>query len=100
MRRETCFMGFFEADPTFLEPERDLVFGLYDLDMEAAAPHLEAAMRVFPALARYALQIDVTVPIYFKTTDQSDKVDYKVTKYLVHRVCSLFSESSPSLPWQ
>ena len=45
-------MGYFEANPTFLEPERDLVFGLYDLDMEAAAPHLEAAMRVFPALAR------------------------------------------------
>ena len=52
MRRETCFMGYFEANPTFLEPEGDLVFGLYDIDMEAAAPHLEAAMRVFPALAR------------------------------------------------
>ena len=68
MRRETCFMGYFEADPSFLEPERDLVFGLYDLDMEAAAPHLEAAMKVFPALARDDLQIDVTVPIYCKIT--------------------------------
>ena len=41
MHKQTCFMGFFEANPTFIEPEKDLVFGLYDLDMEAAAPHLE-----------------------------------------------------------
>ena len=46
-------MGYFEANPTFLEPEGDLVFGLYDIDMDAAAPHLEASMRVFPALARF-----------------------------------------------
>ena len=49
-------MGYFEANPTFLEPEGDLVFGLYDIDMEAAAPYLEASMRVFPALARVVIK--------------------------------------------
>ncbi len=50
MHKQTCFMGFFEANPTFLEPASDLVFGLYDLDFDAASPHLEATTRIFPAL--------------------------------------------------
>jgi glycine/D-amino acid oxidase-like deaminating enzyme len=50
MHKEACFMGFFEANPVFLEPDKDLVFGLYDVDLDAATPYLEATIKVFPAL--------------------------------------------------
>ena len=50
VQNETLFLGAFEANPTWWEPEPNFAFGLFDLNMEAYLPYLEALSRRLPML--------------------------------------------------
>jgi len=50
IQNQTLFLGAFEANPTFWEPIPGFSFGLFDLNMEAYMPYLEALSRRLPIL--------------------------------------------------
>ena len=50
MQNETVQLGGFEPDPTFVDIEPDLVFGLYDIDWDAFGPIVKAMHHNMPCL--------------------------------------------------
>ena len=50
VHNDTIFMGAFEENPTFVELDPHLVFGLYDFEWDVYMPYLEKHMEVMPRL--------------------------------------------------
>ena len=45
VQNDTLYLGAFEANPGFWEPQPGFAFGLFDLNMESYLPYLEAIHR-------------------------------------------------------
>ena len=50
VHNDTIFMGAFEANPTFVDIDPNLVFGLYDFEWDVYMPYLEKHIEVMPKL--------------------------------------------------
>ena len=50
IQNQTLYLGAFEANPTWWEPVPGFAFGLFDLNMDAYMPYLEALSRRIPIL--------------------------------------------------
>ena len=63
-------MGAFEANPVFVDIDPELVYGLYDLDLDVYMPYLNEHMKLMPKLGEVGQKTIICGPESFTPDSQ------------------------------
>ena len=80
VQNDTIYMGAFEENPTFVEVDPNLVFGLYEFEWDVYMPYLNKHMETMPTLANVGQKTIICgpesfTPDYMAIFGQAPQVD-------------------------
>ena len=71
IHNDTIFLGAFEANPTFVDIDPKLVYGLYDFEWDVYMPYLQKHMELMPKLSEVGQKTIICGPECFTADAQA-----------------------------